>query len=191
MPQMTVTADKITIIYYDARFDHTFGLFSPWNGWYNSFLPDPVTGKFYLETRALRGELLDPGGSAKVFTPFFVETGMTEWRHTLDLRFAQADSAVSPAFSSSRLSQYSFGTRGDEVGAITALQQLQIDPPNLRLFQQGSVPFIGDYIDVAGPTFLPPAAPRPPLAIQQSAGHLSRLSRLLDVEPGCPPATRR
>ena len=155
MPQMTVTADKITIIYYDARFDHTFGLFTP----SYPFLPDPVTGRFYLETRALKGELLDTGGTARVFTPFFVETGMTEWRHTLDLRFAQADAAVSPAFSSSRLSQYSFGTRGDEVGTIAALQQLQIDPPNLRLFQQGSVPFIGDYIDVAGPMFLPPATP--------------------------------
>jgi virginiamycin B lyase len=156
MPQMTVTADKVAIIYYDARLDHTFGLFSPRS---NPLLPDPVTGKLYLETRALRGELLDVNGAASVFTPFFVETGMTEWRHTLDLRVAQADSAVHPAFTSARLSQYIFGTRGDETGTITALQQLQIDPPNLRLFQQGSVPFIGDYIDVAGQTFLPPRVP--------------------------------
>ena len=156
MPQMTVTADKITVIYYDARLDHTFGLFSPRA---NPLTPDPVTGKLYLETRALRGELLDPGGAARVFTPFFVETGMTEWRHTLDLRVAQADSAVSPAFTSARLSQYIFGTRGDETGIVASLQQLQINPPNLRLFQQGTVPFLGDYIDVAGPTFLPPSAP--------------------------------
>ncbi len=156
MPQMTVTADKITVIYYDARLDHTFGLFSPRS---NPLLPDPVTGKLYLETRALKGELLDPGGATRVFTPFFVETGMTEWRHTLDLRVAQADSAVSPAFTSARLSQYIFGTRGDETGTVTALQQLQVNPPNLRLFQQGTVPFLGDYIDVAGPTFLPPRAP--------------------------------
>ena len=54
------------------------------------------------------------GRTALVFTPFFVETGMTQWRHTIDLRFAQADSAVSPVFSSARLSQYIFGTRGDE-----------------------------------------------------------------------------
>ena len=156
MPQMTVTADKITVIYYDARLDHTFGLFSPRS---NPLLPDPVTGKLYFETRALKGELLDPGGATRVFTPFFVETGMTEWRHTLDLRVAQADSAVSPAFTSARLSQYIFGTRGDETGTVTALQQLQVNPPNLRLFQQGTVPFLGDYIDVAGPTFLPPRAP--------------------------------
>jgi hypothetical protein len=156
MPQMTVTADKITVIYYDARLDHTFGLFSPRA---NPLTPDPVTGRLYLETRTLRGELLDPGGAARVFTPFFVETGMTEWRHTLDLRVAQADSAVSPAFTSARLSQYIFGTRGDETGIVASLQQLQINPPNLRLFQQGTVPFLGDYIDVAGPTFLPPSAP--------------------------------
>ncbi|HUM03566.1 MAG TPA: kelch repeat-containing protein, partial [Thermoanaerobaculia bacterium] len=155
MPQMTVAADKITIIYYDARLDHTFGLFSPRS---TPLVPD-ASGKLYLETRALKGELLDAGGAARVFTPFFVETGMTEWRHTLDLRFAQADSAVSPVFTSARLSQYIFGTRGDETGTVTALQQLQINPPNLKLFQDGSVPFIGDYIDVAGPTFLPPKAP--------------------------------
>ncbi len=156
MPQMTVTADKITLIYYDARLDHTFGLFSPRS---TPLTPDPVTGKLYLETRALKGELLDVGGAAMVFTPFFVETGMTQWRHTLDLRVAQADSAVSPVFTSARLSQYIFGTRGDETGTISTLQQLQINPPNLKLFQDGSVPFLGDYIDVAGPTFLPPRAP--------------------------------
>jgi hypothetical protein len=156
MPQMTVVADRITVIYYDARLDHTFGLFSPRT---NPLTPDPVSGKLYLETRALRGELLDLGGAARVFTPFFVETGLTEWRHTLDLRVAQADSAVAPTFTSARLSQYIFGTRGDETGTVATLQQLQINPPNLRLFQQGTVPFLGDYIDVAGPTFLPPAAP--------------------------------
>ncbi len=114
MPQMSVTADKITIIYYDARLDHTFGLFSPRS---NPLTPDPVTGKLYLETRQLEGELLiNPGGADLVFTPFFVETGMTQWRHTIDLRFVQADAAVSPVFTSGRLSQYIFGTRGDETG---------------------------------------------------------------------------
>jgi hypothetical protein len=154
MPQMTVTADKITVIYYDARLDHTFGLFTPR---VNPLTPDPVTGKLYLETRQLEGELLDPLGANIVFTPFFRETGLTKWRHTLDLRVAQADSAVSPVFTSARLSQYIFGTRGGP--DQTQLSQLQINPPNLPLFQQGTVPFIGDYIDVAGPTFLPPSAP--------------------------------
>ena len=116
---------------------------------------------------------------------------MTQWRHTLDLRVSQADAAVSPVFSSSRLSQYFFGTRGDESGFISTLQQLQIDPPNLRLFQQGSVPFIGDYIDVAGPDVPPSSGPWPPLALQQPAGLFSRLSRLLDVESGRSPAARR
>ena len=154
MPQMTLAAGKITLIYYDARLDHTFGLFSPRS---NPLTPDPITGKLYLETRTLEGELLQPGGVAQVFTPFFVETGMTLWRHTIDLRTAQADPAPAPVFSTARLSQYSFGTTGDPTNL--QLSQLQVNPPNLPLFEQGTVPFLGDYIDVAGLTFLPPAAP--------------------------------
>ena len=36
------------------------------------------------------------------------------------------------------------------------LEQLQVNPPNLPMFKLGTVPFIGDYIDLApAPSFVP------------------------------------
>ncbi|MEI6225272.1 MAG: pentapeptide repeat-containing protein, partial [Deltaproteobacteria bacterium] len=37
---------------------------------------------------------------------------------------------------------------------LLRLQDLQVNPPNLPMFKNGSVPFIGDYIDVQGPVFV-------------------------------------
>jgi hypothetical protein len=37
---------------------------------------------------------------------------------------------------------------------LLRLQDLQANPPNLPIFKNGSVPFIGDYIDVQGPVFV-------------------------------------
>ena len=67
-------------------------------------------------------------------------------RHTLDLRAAQADAGATPAFAPSvKVSEYIIGSRPNR----TIVEQLQFNPPNLPLFQLGTVPFIGDYVDVA------------------------------------------
>jgi hypothetical protein len=73
-------------------------------------------------------------------------------RHTIDLRAVQAPKGDVPVFAPSTLvSQYLIGNlRGsNQVG------QLQFNAPNLPLFQLGSVPFMGDYIDLApAPAFV-------------------------------------
>src|SRR5262245_36189645 len=66
-------------------------------------------------------------------------------RHTLDPRIAQADPGVAPAFTSVRLASYSFGTLPGSEG----VQQLQFNPPNLKIARFGTVPFMGDYLDIA------------------------------------------
>jgi hypothetical protein len=66
-------------------------------------------------------------------------------RHTMDVYVAQATPGASPAFTSVRLSDYAFGT----FNGSTDIIQLQYNPPNLPLFRQGTVPFMGDYIDLA------------------------------------------
>ena len=77
-------------------------------------------------------------------------------RHTLDVRLAQAPPGFPTAFRASiQVSQYEFGT----LAGANIIQQLAVNPPNLPIFQQGSVPFLGDYIDIAGPTFIPLPAP--------------------------------
>jgi len=149
MPQMTVSGGKLSVIYYDQREDHTTGSFAP----NTPFMSDSV-GRFYQETRERQGELLSSPDA--VFTPFLSESGLTVRRHTIDLRIAQSNVTwANPSFVYGSVSQYRFGTLGTETGSITNLKQLQLNPPNLPLFQQGTVPFIGDYIDIAGLAFTP------------------------------------
>jgi uncharacterized protein YjbI with pentapeptide repeats len=152
MPQLTFAAGKLMLLYYDQRLDHTVGHFYP-----REPFSSVADGKFYEEERAPRGELPDQPG--QVFKDSITDAGLALRRHTIDLRVAQADAGPSLDFGSVPVSRYKFGTRGDESGVVSFLQQLQVNPPNLPLFQQGTVPFFGDYIDIAGQSFLPPELP--------------------------------
>jgi len=156
MPQITTNAGQLFVLYYDLREDHTISFFPP-----NSpFAPD-ANGSFFQEERQLEGELTAPGNIAQVFTPFLTDANLTQRRHTLDLVVAQADTNKSPlAFTTARVSRYKFGLRNDGTDTIgpdgfPILQQLQEDPPNLPLFEQGQDPFMGDYVDIAGLAFVP------------------------------------
>ncbi len=153
MPQITIIAGKLFVLYYDFREDHTIGRFLP----HNPFLSD-ANGNFYSEDRLLEGEM--PNSPGQVFTPFLTDSGLSQRRHTIDLVVAQADTSLTPfAFTTARVSRYNFGLRNDASDLPGFLQQLQVDPPNLPLFKQGNDPFMGDYIDIAGQTFLPPSIP--------------------------------
>jgi hypothetical protein len=189
MPQWTFNGGRLTAIYYDLRIDHTLGLFNP-----VSLFPHPDgQGRFELETRApcaspttmpCAGET--QSGGSPVFTPFIVDTafqltdkagnpagpvypGLTVRRHTLDVRLAQAGPGPSPVFTTKRLSQYKFGTRGDEATGVDSpdgptvqyVQQLEFNPPNLPIFQLGRGPFFSDYLAVDGVTFVQSSAGGP------------------------------
>ena len=59
--------------------------------------------------------------------------------------------AAAPKFTAVRLSDYATGY----LPGSGTLQQLQFNPPNLPLFRQGTVPFMGDYLDLApAPAFV-------------------------------------
>jgi len=151
MPSLVFTEGTLTALCYDLRLDHTIGEFTP----NNPFTGDMTTGAFYKEARSPLGDL--PGSPNLVFTPFISDAGLSI-RHTLDVRVSEATPADSPVFNSVYVSQYKFGTLGESQppGTVTQLQQLQVNPPNLPMFQGGTVPFMGDYIDVAGRNFLTP-----------------------------------
>ena len=149
MPQITLAGGKLFVLYYDLRQDHTTGLFLP----NNPFAPD-AKGNFYQENRQLKGEL--PASPGQVFTPTLTDANLTLQRHTIDLVVAQADTtAPSLVFTTARVSHYNFGLRNDSGDIPGYLQQLQVNPPNLPLFEQGQVPFLGDYIDIAGASMVP------------------------------------
>ncbi len=79
-------------------------------------------------------------------------------RHSTDVRVAQALAADVPEFTdysvldlnpSSQASRYPFLLLNDENGDPQSVQLLY-NPPNLPMFKGGTVPFFGDYLDIAG-----------------------------------------
>lgn len=127
MPALSFAGGKLQLVYYDFRED--------------------VSGFFEQFVDELSILLLPPGTPGKR-------------RHTVDVRTAQADPGTSPQFASysvtpidpsTQASRYPIGSRPGS----TLIEQLQFNPPNLPLFGLGTVPFIGDYIDVAAQTIMP------------------------------------
>ena len=81
------------------------------------------------------------------FGPFIDEAAVTQIRHLLELRVAEALPADSPVFTSSRVSRFRFGeneaTSFTDVDKDAELEQLEVNPPNLPLFKQGTLPLCG------------------------------------------------
>src|SRR5262249_52056909 len=165
MPQITFAAGRLMVLYYDQRFDHTLALFQPQDS--------PFLG-LYTRTQAPRGELLVNGGAGMVFTPYIDDDAsvLPKRRHTIDLRVAEALPAAAPSFTSTLVSQYRMGLwapddsgifRDDENNPISPqppdhLYQLQVNAPNLPMFSLGTLPFLGDYIDIAAENFVSDSA---------------------------------
>lgn len=97
--------------------------------------------------------------AAQVFGKYITDQISTNGkRQTIDIRASLGTIGPAPTFAPSvKVSDYLTGYR--DGGAL--LEQLQVNPPNLPMFKQGTVPFIGDYIDVTpAPTFVPAAGGR-------------------------------
>ena len=150
MPAVGFSSGKLTVAWYDFRDDDQVAVYTA------------IGGGNYTSSEEL------PLGITPVFSNFIVDPSgppyaTNVWRHTVDVRAAQAPAGFPPAFRPSILvSQYSYGTPQITTAPPTELpqnpddiQQLEFDAPNLPIFQLGTVPFVGDYIDVAGPTFIP------------------------------------
>lgn len=155
-PSMTYIEGKLMLVYYDQRLDHTLGDDQP-NVANGFFVPD-AQGKFYEESRQPEGELAATNGSnySAVFTPFISDADppLTLRRHTIDLTLAQSKGGFGvPTFTYARVSQYDFGLFLNETD--TTFHQLKVNPPGLPMFEQGTVPFMGDYIDIVGQMFVP------------------------------------
>jgi hypothetical protein len=91
--------------------------------------------------------------AANVFGKFVTDQGLTDKRQTIDIRASLAVPAATPVFAPSvKVSDYLTGYRNN----TSVIEQLQINPPNLPMFKLGTVPFIGDYIDLTpAPAFVP------------------------------------
>jgi hypothetical protein len=156
MPALSFSAGRLVLLYYDLREDFTTGVFTP----------IPGSGGRYTEQRVPVGDLAGypdanppvPPNPANVFNAYVADAyppdyvSPSKWRHTLDARVCFVVPADSPGCSSSaRVTEYRIGSiPGSEV-----IEQLDYNPPNLPMFSKGTVPFMGDYIDLAAQTILP------------------------------------
>ena len=149
MPSLNFSAGQLSLVYFDFRQDHTLGFFTE--------NPDQTS---YTEARQFEGELVGDPASASVFNSFVSDAAppLTTRRHTIDVQGAQAGplppgSLGLPAFAAFRISRYLFGI--NPFDNANQAEQLQVDAPDLPMFEQGTVPFFGDYIDIAAaPPFL-------------------------------------
>ena len=77
-------------------------------------------------------------------------------RRTMDIRASLGTPGSAPVFAPSvKISDYARGSRFGQPGR-QAIEQMQFNPPNLPMFKLGTVPFVGDYIDLTpAPAFVP------------------------------------
>ena len=180
MPALTFSQGKLVVVYYDSRLDHTRAYYSPHQSQDpcspvgSCWAPDDE-GRWYDEERGPIGERTGLDWSTE-----FLDDHLKQTRHTVEVRMAMATASANPVFASGTLSRMPFGARGDELElypsgqaagfkgpievvdrdpslakpALRRLQDLQVNPPNLPMFKNGTTPFIGDYIDVQGPMFV-------------------------------------
>jgi hypothetical protein len=146
MPAISSANGRLTILYYDLRYDH----------YANFYTPIPNSPGTYTATLTPQGELAPPTSDpSKVFTPYVDDFGLRMRRHTIDLRVLQLGIfptlVLGPSVS---VTQYDYGCCVNP--GILDLEQFKFNVPNLPLFAQGTVPFLGDYIEVVpSPMFVP------------------------------------
>ena len=143
MPAITFANGRLTLLYYDLRLDH----------YENVYTQNPNSPTGYSATLTPEGEL--PSKPASVFTPFIDDAGLTLRRHTLDLRTLELGIFPTVTLGPSVLvSQYAYGCCTNP--NLPDIEQFKFNVPNLPIFSQGEVPFLGDYIDVVPtPAFVP------------------------------------
>jgi hypothetical protein len=180
LPQLTFSQGRLMVVYYDSHYDHARSFyrpheFNPLTGSFFDEIKAPIAGPAPFGSQ-LDQEPWDPTTGTGIYAPW-LDDGTTRYvRHTLDARVGATTPSDAPDFVTSELTKYRFGVRGDELatasggsltvpgydggidlvrdGKLRYLQQLELNPPNLPLFKNGTVPFIGDYIDVQGPAFV-------------------------------------
>ena len=139
MPSMTFAAGKLLIAWYDSR--ESVRLKHGGN-----------TEKWLTDYYLGQGVCPDPGS---------VNDHPCWWRETIDIRIAQKNPGISSFEPSTQVSRYLWffevDGNGDPIienGHLKPIQ-VQYNAPNFPLFQGGTAPFIGDYIDlVPAPMFI-------------------------------------
>ncbi len=158
MPVLSNVGGTVMLMYYDLRDTYTYGQYT--------YGPDGT-----LSDNRVLAVPASPLDFNSIINPFISDatnpgvlgSPMLARRQTLDVRASQRISVM--GFSPSvKVSKYVIGTTPytDQnypgVCNGTSPCQLQFHAPNLPLFALGSIPFIGDYIDLGAQTIVPDGA---------------------------------
>jgi len=174
MPSLTFGQGRLMLFYYDTRLDHTVRYYKPIT---------PTNGKFYEEELGPVGGLAYPDADENgdlIFGPEVDDGTLKKIRHTIDVRVASLPWGIRTTSGSTLVSRFPLGIRGDERKGTQALpvyapafgsggsimmvdndgyllreQQLQMNIPGFPMFKGGTFAFMGDYIDIQGPAFVP------------------------------------
>ena len=183
MPSLTFSQGRLVLLYYDSRLSHTASVFKPNDPFqpdlFGSFY---LAERVPITPWSPQGPEVAPEDAANIYTSTIDDANVTRVRHTVEVRVGVSPPGAKPVFTSEQVSKYRFGERGDEpanfrvprfVGTdptqvstradglvITdaeryqRLQQFDVNVPNLPMFKNGTVPFLGDYIDIQGLAFV-------------------------------------
>jgi uncharacterized protein YjbI with pentapeptide repeats len=150
MPALAFAGGKVALVYYDLREDRSLG-FDDLVVEYGQAALTACMSQSVFGFGAVLACMADPGNVIALTR-----------RHTLDVRASMAD-ALCLSAGTCALTSYSVVGGGSRrvsryiegfVSSTAGRQQLQYNRPNLPLFSRGRFPFIGDYIDIAGQSFV-------------------------------------
>jgi putative Ig domain-containing protein len=131
MPAITYAGGELHLLWYDFR-DTAAGDVAK----EQQFTPEAFPIRQTIEVRGARG--VPDANGVSIWTTYGVLQPVT------------------PAPSTLRISQYQTGIYKDsQANDDGVLRFLQFNRPNLRLYGGGTLPFIGDFIDIAGLNFAP------------------------------------
>lgn len=160
-PAMTFAAGKLTIVWLDQRLDQTFGeLVCPPENPNSPFKTSACveTRRTSIDSTTNASSVNEPA-ARNAFADFISDAtaGLLK-RHTLDVFGAQASADTPGTWTSTRISQFAFGSvstlQPGEARSRKVIRQLRFNVPNLPIYVGGSATFIGDYIDVAAQQLL-------------------------------------
>ncbi len=109
-------------------------------------------GKLMLAYYDFRDDILEEETPLRIVGDPIL-SGETELHHSVDVRVVQAVPGPQPEFTSypenpsAPVSRYRYAT--DLAGLKVEAKRLQYNKPNLPLFDDGTKPFMGDYVDMA------------------------------------------
>jgi hypothetical protein len=150
MPALSFAFGKMMLAWFDSRNDNKQAILACTVSSCGSLSQlqqqsVPIPGSSLVPT--------NPATFLTVFTPFILDPN-SGIRHTIDVFGAMIDPATqtNTAAPSFQISQYPFWVNPADSNQI---EQGFFNPPNLPMFAQGTLPFVGDYIDIGAQSIMP------------------------------------